>query len=702
MSDSFFAPPRNTIQTQSTHIFIMGMKKIMKINLSVSKKLLLGFGLILLIVSGISINSVFSVYSTASIQDRVTKLRVPTVQAGMLLEDGINQSLAGLRGYMILGKNPKKAEIFKNARLKGWKKIDGSMDNFREFAKNWTVPANIEHLKNMEGLVKEFRQAQQEIETIAHNNENIEAYNLLLTEAAPHAGKILKNISAMIDEESRLEASPQRKKLLKLLADSRGSFAVGLANIRAYLLSGDTKFRDNFHARWKVNITRFRQIKDMTSLFSSSQKTAWNNYEKYRTEFSPLPDKMFALRSAPDWNKANYWLGTKAAPKAKAIKDILHAMRVSQDKLMAADTKLLDSETNTMITVMILGVLISIFIGIGIAYYMARMISVPLQNMVVRANAIANGDLTTADYESSSNDELAQLGKAINSMNEKLHNVIAKVSNSTAQLATAAEELSSVATDSEKDIDSQSSEIDQVATAMNQMTATVQEVASNAASAADAAKSADNEARSGREVVLNSSRAIEELASNVESTSNVIHKLEEDSDNIGSVLDVIKGIAEQTNLLALNAAIEAARAGEQGRGFAVVADEVRTLASRTQKSTNEIQSMIENLQTGSRNAVAVMETGREKAQAGVDYTKEAAESLEAITRAVTTISEMNTMIATAAEEQSSVANEMNESIVKISQLGQRTSSGATQTSTSSHEMAKLATDLQLLVGNFKV
>ena len=314
---------------------------------------------------------------------------------------------------------------------------------------------------------------------------------------------------------------------------------------------------------------------------------------------------------------------------------------------------------------------------------------------------VADGDLKVR-IKLDTKDEMQNIATDFNDMTEKVEALVQQIMSATAQLAAAAEELSAVASDSGRNIANQTSEIDQVATAMNEMAATVQEVANNATQAAGAATNADNEAKGGKQIVTQTAQAIQELADNVEESAKVIHQLEQDSENIGTVLDVIKGIAEQTNLLALNAAIEAARAGEQGRGFAVVADEVRTLASRTQESTDEIQAMIEKLQAGSRNAVSAMENGRAKAQSGAEQAREAAESLEAITRAVTTISEMNTMIASAAEEQTSVANEMNESIVKINQLGQSTSSGAEQTSSSSQEMSNLATQLQTLVAQFKV
>lgn len=273
--------------------------------------------------------------------------------------------------------------------------------------------------------------------------------------------------------------------------------------------------------------------------------------------------------------------------------------------------------------------------------------------------------------------------------------------NTAEHLSDATKKMQLQSDQAKQGVSQQQLETDQIATAINQMTASVQEVARSATDAATAASQADQEANSGKNVVSQTVDSIQTLATNVEQAADVIQQLELDTSEIGSVLDVIKGIADQTNLLALNAAIEAARAGEQGRGFAVVADEVRTLASRTQESTEEINMMIEKLQSGAKNAVAAMETGREQARIGVEQALLAGQSLDAITQSVATINDMNTQIASAAEEQSKVAEEINRNVVNISQVADETAGNVIQVANQSAELENIALALNAEVERFK-
>lgn len=262
--------------------------------------------------------------------------------------------------------------------------------------------------------------------------------------------------------------------------------------------------------------------------------------------------------------------------------------------------------------------------------------------------------------------------------------------------------MSVITVSSTENVSKQQRETEQVATAMNEMTATVMEVSNNAEQAAESTGQADTQAQEGRQVVNDTVESINLLAKEVDSAANVIHELEQNSDSIGSVLEVIRGIAEQTNLLALNAAIEAARAGEQGRGFAVVADEVRSLASRTQQSTQEIQSMIERLQSGAQRAVEVMATSRTRAQSSVEKSEKAGDSLTVITEAMSNIMAMNTQIAEASKQQSEVAEEINQNIVNISTIAEESASSTSELSQSNIALAELSSKLQGLVGQFKI
>jgi len=350
----------------------------------------------------------------------------------------------------------------------------------------------------------------------------------------------------------------------------------------------------------------------------------------------------------------------------------------------------------------IIGVALLLLLG-GLGMFTALNVTGNLNSVVssLRELASGEGDLTKR-LESKQHDEVGDLVEQFNAFIGNIQEIIKQVVDSSHSLNTSSEEMLVVSEQSSQSVQRQLADVEQVATAMNEMTATVQEVARNTSDAAGSAREASDEAVKGQKVVNNTVTSINQLANEIENASSVIQRLEEDSENIGTVLDVIKSIAEQTNLLALNAAIEAARAGEQGRGFAVVADEVRTLAQRTQTSTQEIQAIIEKLQSGAVEAVKAMNESRTQAQSSVEQSTKAGESLSTITEMVVRINEMNTQIASASEEQGEVAEQVNRSIVAISQVSEQAANSSQQIAQSSGGVQSMATTLNDLVTKFKV
>ena len=323
----------------------------------------------------------------------------------------------------------------------------------------------------------------------------------------------------------------------------------------------------------------------------------------------------------------------------------------------------------------------------------------PLRAVITKAKAINDNPVARHVFTGRA-DEVGQLLLAIRTLESETGGIIGRIADSANQMTSHAGLMMSAIGNTTQGVQRQFSETEQVATAVNEMSASVQEVAENAQQTASAAHTASGEAGEGKKVVNDTMKSIKSLADEVEQAATVIRKLEQDSSEISKIVDVIQGISEQTNLLALNAAIEAARAGEQGRGFAVVADEVRTLAGRTHNATDEIKGMIEKIQNGSRNAVEVMERGRNQAADGVKKAGDAVASLEAITQAVATINDMSTQIATAVEEQSAVAEEINRSIITIRDIAEHTLDEASKTEQSANEMNQMAEDLEVLAAQF--
>ncbi len=342
-----------------------------------------------------------------------------------------------------------------------------------------------------------------------------------------------------------------------------------------------------------------------------------------------------------------------------------------------------------------------LILGVVTALALVRNLTAPIEELERAMREVeSTGDLTRrAAVER--NDELGRMSGSFNRMLEGLGRVFGELHAAVALLRGAATRLTTVTDETRQSMEEQRSGTDQAATAINQMAATNQEVAASAGQAASAAQAADEEAREGARVVTATIEAIDGLAQEVERAAETIHRLETDSENIGTVLNVIRSIAEQTNLLALNAAFVAARAGEHGRGFAVVADEVRTLARRTQESTQEIQAMIESLQSGTRNAVQVMTEGRSRAARSVEQAALAGQSLENIATAVSRINDMTTQIATATEEQSVVSEEINGHVTNIARVADRTADGAISASAAAGELRELAEKLATQVARYR-
>jgi len=353
------------------------------------------------------------------------------------------------------------------------------------------------------------------------------------------------------------------------------------------------------------------------------------------------------------------------------------------------------------LTAIIGSLLVIMLVLAAIATLLTRSIVVPLADAVAVAERVATGDLTQ-NIQVTGRDEPALLLRALGRMQESLRDTLRKIAASSDQLASASEELHTVTEDTSRGLHQQSAEIDQAATAVNQMTAAVEEVANNAVSTADASKGADRTTRDGRDQVNQALASIQHLVDDVTGTSAEIEQLASNANEISRVLDVIGAIAGQTNLLALNAAIEAARAGEAGRGFAVVADEVRALAHRTQQSTAEIEQMIVGIQTGTERAVTAMHSSQGRAAGTLEVAQGAGQALEVIAEAIASINQRNLVIASASEEQAQVAREVDRNLVNIRDLAMQTSAGANQTSAAAQDLSQLAVDLNGMVAQFKV
>ncbi|MBX8532605.1 methyl-accepting chemotaxis protein [Pseudomonas cichorii] len=434
---------------------------------------------------------------------------------------------------------------------------------------------------------------------------------------------------------------------------------------------------------------------------SDTEEQAYRQVKANVQAYTAKIDELMELSKTKTNNELFIFIRDTSSPQAKALQSSIEALIEVNVKGAEKSSDTANKAYENGLTVTIAFIVIAVILTVLVATVFTRSVARPVKALLETTKRIAEGDLRT-QVEITGADELTELQSATATMLASLKSTIQHISDSSGLLASAAEEMSSITQESTNGIQRQSMETEQAATAVNEMTAAIEEVARNAVSASESTQASERSAKTGQECVSKTINALEKLSSTVDRTSTEVEGLANQAQNITKVLDVIRAIAEQTNLLALNAAIEAARAGEQGRGFAVVADEVRALAHRTQSSTQEIEQMIQSIQKDSTLAVQSMKQSSEEADATLLIAQESGTAIKEITTAISQINERNLLIATASEEQAHVARSVDQNLVSIRDLSVQSSSAADQTSTASQELSRLAVDLNRLVSRFSV
>ncbi|WP_373562220.1 HAMP domain-containing methyl-accepting chemotaxis protein [Pseudomonas sp. ICMP 561] len=628
-------------------------------------KLALGFGLVLVFTAILALtgwNSLSKLIDRSNwmsditeLNAQLTKLRVARLQ------------------YMVADGDDTVAQSVQVA-------LDGFKAQQEKLLKSFKSPENIALLKQLSTVIAEYEKG------LADMRAGYKASNSARDSMGGHADKGNALVDQLYADVLNLGADDERR-FEQYQAISKVKQDLMLARYETRGYTGNTTPENEQKALSQIE-NAIKGLQGTQSTFSGVQA---DRLKQLEAELGEYRNSLMAFKTTiGNLAVLRKNMTTQGATIVK-LSDDMYKIQLDRRDIESADAR----------NMQLICTLLALVLGVLAAIIITRQITRPLKDTLEVVERIGSGDLSQTMVVTR-RDELGELQQGIQRMGTTLRDLIGNIRDSVVQIASAAEELSAVTEQTSAGVNSQKVETDQVATAMHEMSATVQEVARNAEQASQAASVADKEARNGDKVVGEAIVQIERLAAEVGRSSDAMTQLEQESDKIGKVMDVIKAVAEQTNLLALNAAIEAARAGEAGRGFAVVADEVRGLAQRTQKSTEEIEALVAGLQNGTRQVSSIMLSSRELTESSVTLTRKAGTSLESITMTVSNIQAMNQQIAAAAEEQSAVAEEISRSIINVRDVSEQTASASEETAASSVELARLGNQLQMLVSHFKV